>query len=107
MLATASNAPAGDGGEEALDGVDPGRRGGREVEDPARVISQPLPHLRMLVGAIVVENGVDHLAGRDRALDGVKKADELLVGVPWHAAADQVPSRVLRAANRVVVPLRL
>ena len=43
------------------------------------MISQPLPHLRMLVVAIVVENGVDHLAGRDRSLDGVEKADELLI----------------------------
>lgn len=32
------DAPAGDGGKEALDGVDPGCRGGHEVKHPARMI---------------------------------------------------------------------
>ena len=42
----------------------------------------------MLVGGVVVEDGVDHLAGRDLALDGVEEADELLMPVALHAAAD-------------------
>ena len=37
---------------------------------------------------IVVEHRVDHLAGRDFALDGIEKADEFAVAVALHAAAD-------------------
>src|SRR5687767_14165444 len=49
---------------------------------------QPAQHLGVLVAAVVVEDHVDHLAGRHGALDRVEEADELLVPVPRHAAAD-------------------
>jgi hypothetical protein len=39
-------------------------------------------------GLRVVEDRVDHLAGRPRELDGVQKADKLLMPVALHAAAD-------------------
>jgi hypothetical protein len=68
-------------GEEALDGVEPRGRGGREVESPARMTRQPFSHLRMLVGGIVVEHGVNGLAGGNLALDGVGETDELLMPV--------------------------
>ena len=42
----------------------------------------------MLVAAVVVEDRVDQLAGRHGALDGVQEAQELLVPVALHAAAD-------------------
>ncbi len=42
----------------------------------------------MLVGGIVVEHGVDHLASRDLALDGLEEADEFEVAMALHAAAD-------------------
>ena len=45
-------------------------------------------HLGMLVAAVVVEDDVDHLAGRHRGLDGVEEAQELLVAVALHAAAE-------------------
>ena len=38
--------------------------------------------------AVVVEDGVDQLAGRHRAFTGIEEADELLVAVPRHALAD-------------------
>ena len=50
-------------------------------------ISQPSA-FGMLVGGVVVEHGVDHLAGRDFTLDGIKKADEFAVAVALHASAD-------------------
>src|SRR6516225_6128489 len=75
-------------GEEALHGVEPGGGGRGEVEGPARMALQPSPHLRVLVDGVVVENGVDDLAGRDLRLDGVEEADELLMPVALHAAAD-------------------
>ena len=42
----------------------------------------------MLVSGIIVEDDVDHFAGRDLALDGIEKAQEFEVAVALHAAAD-------------------
>jgi hypothetical protein len=42
----------------------------------------------VLMDGVVVEDHVDHFAGRHRALDGIKEAQELLVPVALHAAAD-------------------
>ena len=65
-------------------------------------------HLGVLVGGVVVEDDVDHLAGRHRALDRVEEADELLVPVALPCSGrSRVPSSTLSAANRVVVPWRL
>src|SRR5262249_10518820 len=44
-------------GEEAFDGVEPGRRGWC----PARMLGQPFAHLGMLVGGIIVNDGVNIL----------------------------------------------
>jgi len=80
--------PASDGREEALDGVQPRSRGRREVEGPARMIGEPLHDRRVLVRGVIVEDGVDDLAGRRGALDGGEEADELLMPMLRHAAAD-------------------
>src|SRR6516165_7383557 len=40
------------------------------------------------VGGVVVEDGVDGLSGGGLALDGVEEADELLVAMALHVAAD-------------------
>ena len=60
----------GQPGEEALDGVEPGRRGRGEVEGPARVALEPGADLGVLVAGVVVEDHVDELAGRDRRARG-------------------------------------
>ena len=52
----AFEASFGQRGEEALDGVKPGCRCGREVDGEARVASEPGDHLGMFVGGIVVED---------------------------------------------------
>ena len=44
----APDAPSGDDREEVFDGVDPGRGGWREMEDPALMIGQPLPDFSRL-----------------------------------------------------------
>jgi hypothetical protein len=44
----------------------------------------------VLVRGIVVENRMDHLAGRHRALDGIEELDEILMPVVRHAAADDL-----------------
>jgi len=59
-----------------------------EVEGPAGMAGEPLTDLFMLVGAVVVENDMDHLARRDVALDHVQEAKELLVPMALHVAAD-------------------
>ncbi len=55
---TAPEAPPGEFGEEALDGVEPRAGCGREVEGKALVAVEPGPDLRMLVGSIVIESAV-------------------------------------------------
>ena len=45
----------------------------------------------MLVGGVVVEDDVDHLAGRHLGLDRVQEAHELLMAVALHVAADDGP----------------
>jgi len=42
----------------------------------------------MFVGGIVVQNGVDQLAGWHFGFDGVEGPDQLLVAIPLHAATD-------------------
>lgn len=55
------------------------------------MVGQPFEDFGLLVGGVVVDDGVDDLPGRDSALDGVKEADELLVAMPAHAAPDHGP----------------
>ena len=75
-------------GEEAFDGVEPGRRGRREVERPAGMPGQPFLYLGMFVGRVVVDDGVDRHSHWHLRLGGVEEADELLVPVALHVAAD-------------------
>ena len=58
------------------------------MEDEPRMAGEPAQHLGVLVGGVVVEDDVDHLAGRHGALDGVEEADEFLMPVALHAVAD-------------------
>src|SRR5204863_5458815 len=77
----AADALAGHLGEEVLDGVEPGGRGRGKVERPARMARPPGQHLGMFMGGIVVEHGVDHLAGGHLALDSIEEVDEFEVAV--------------------------
>ena len=58
------------------------------MEDEALVPVEPGAHLRMLVRCVVVEDEMDDFSGRNLGVDGVQKADELLMTVPLHVAAD-------------------
>ena len=58
------------------------------MEDEAGMPAQPRHHLRVFVGGIVVEDEVNHLPDRHPGLDGIEEADELLMAVALHAAAD-------------------
>ena len=52
---------------------------------------QPRPDVGVLVGPVVVEDDVNEPAGGDLVLDRVQEADELLVRVLLHAAAEHGP----------------
>lgn len=61
----------------------------------------------MFVSGVVVEDDVDRLAGRRLGVDGVEKADELLVAVTLHAAADDGAVEHIEGGKQGVVPCRL
>jgi len=69
----ALQAPAGERGDESLDRIGSGAGGGREVKRPARVSGKPGAHLGMLVGGVVVEDGVDELAAGTAASTRLRK----------------------------------
>ena len=81
-------APPCELGEEALDGIEPRARRRDKVEGPARMSGQPGPDLGLLVGRVIVEDDVDGLVSGHLGFDGVQEADELLMPVPLHVAAD-------------------
>ena len=87
MEGSASDPAARDGGEEALDGVEPGGRCRGEMERPARMIGEPFENLGLFVGGVIVDDGVDDFSGRNSALDGIEEADELLVAMPSSCSA--------------------
>jgi hypothetical protein len=72
-------------GEEALDGIEPGGRGRREVEGWR---DKPAADDGTLVGGVIVEDCVDGLAGGNFALDCIEKADELLATMALHVPPD-------------------
>ena len=84
----ASEASSGELGEEAFDSIEPGGGGRSEVEGPARMPGQPGDDLRMLVGGVIVDDGVDDLADWDLRFVGVQEPDELLMAVALHVAPD-------------------
>ena len=77
----APEALAGEFGEEAFEGVEPGAGFRGEVKGPAGMPGEPGFDLGVGMRGAVVDNGMDQLAGRDRALDSIEEADELLLPV--------------------------
>ena len=58
------------------------------MKGPTRMAGEPGADLGMLVGGVVVGDGVDDLAGWDGAFDGIEEADELLMTMTLHALAE-------------------
>ena len=81
---TAFEPSLGHPGEKSLHCIEPGTGRRREVELPAWMPVEPGHHLRMFVSGVIVENGVNDLTRRNLDLDGVEKADELLMTVALH-----------------------
>ena len=55
------------------------------MEGPAGMALEPGQDLGVFVGGIVVKDDMDHLARRHLALDGIEKANELLMAMLLHA----------------------
>src|SRR5271170_8269448 len=70
-----------EGREEALDGVEPGSRCRCEMERPSRMAFQPSANVGMLVGGVIVDDGVDCLARGYLLLDDIEKTNELLMAM--------------------------
>ena len=52
------------------------------------MIGQPPLDLGVLVGGVIVEDGVNDLADRHGALDRIEECDEFLMAVLVHASAE-------------------
>jgi hypothetical protein len=81
-----------------------------EVEGPARISRQPLPHLWVFVGCVVVDDCVDHFSRRDLRPDCIEEAEELLVPMAPHVAADSTRPTTfftVAAASRFLPGLRV
>jgi hypothetical protein len=77
------------------------------VEDEARMARQPSLDVRMLMGGVVVDDDMDDLAGGDLGFDGIEEANEFLMPVALHAAADNFAFEHVEGGEEVVVPLRI
>ena len=58
------------------------------MEGPSSMACQPFADLGMFVDSVIVEDRVHQLSGRHLRFDGIEEANELLVPVALHAAAD-------------------
>jgi len=84
----ATDALLSDQAEEALDLIEPGGRGGGEVQVKAGVLGQPCLNVAMLVGGVVVEDEVEiEFLGR-LPVDGPQEAQELVMAAALHALSD-------------------
>ena len=88
MEHTAFQPPFRELGEEALDGIEPGGRGRREVEMEPWMALQPCLDLCVLVGRVVVDDEMGFPVLWGLAIDLVEEADELLMPVALYALAD-------------------
>ena len=84
----ASDAFSSDLGEEPLDHVEPGCRGGREVQMEAWMRFDPALHGRRLVGGIVVDDEMKIETSRGLLVDQLEKAQELAMAMTRHASSD-------------------
>src|SRR5271166_3342584 len=54
---------------------------------------KPGPHFGMFMSRVIIGNGVDDFPRRNLSLDGIREADELLVAVTLHVAADHAAAK--------------
>src|ERR1700693_1517578 len=77
-------------GEEALDRIEPGRRGRGEVEMEPRMSLEPGADPGMLVRRVVVDDQMELPHGRGLPVNLVEKTDEFLMPMTGHALSDNL-----------------
>ena len=103
----ATDAISGDLGEEALNHVEPGRRGRGEVQVEARMCPEPALYRRGLVSGIVVDDQMKIEIGGVCGSISLRKRRNSRWRWRGRHVPMTLPSSMFSAANRVVVPLRL
>ncbi len=94
-------------GEPALDLIEPGSRGRREVHVEARIAAEPAFDGRSLVSAVVVHDQMHVEFLRHCFFNGAQELQELLRAMPAMQFTDHFAVAMFSAANSVVVPCRL
>jgi hypothetical protein len=61
----------------------------------------------MFVAGVIVDDGMDQLAGRDRAVDGIEKTDELLVAMPLSRVPSKSAGNSTSSSARIAVALKV
>jgi hypothetical protein len=77
-----------DFGEEALDEIEPGGTGRREVQMEAAMIGEPALHRGRLVRPVVVEHEMNIQMPLHAPVDTLEELDELFRAMPGMALAD-------------------
>ncbi len=97
----------GDQREEALDLVQPGRTGRRQVRVPARTLDQPVADHLGLVGRVIVHDQVNVEIGGHIGFDPIEEAAESVARWRGEHSPMTRPVATSSAANKLVVPWRL
>ena len=84
----APNALACDLRKPPLHQVQPRRTGRREMQVKPRMFGQPASYLRVLVGAVVIDDQVQRQGGRRLPVDLPQKLQKLIVAMPLKTAPD-------------------
>jgi hypothetical protein len=100
LKAPPADAVSGDLGKEALDHVEPGRRGGREVQVEARVCLEPAFHGRGLMRGLAVDDEVKVENRGDLLVNQLEKAQKLPVPMAWHARQDDLAVFAAKCLSR-------
>src|SRR6202453_797773 len=58
------------------------------MERPSRMAFEPSANAWVLMGGVIVDDGVDRLSRGNLLLDDIEKANELLMAMALHVAAD-------------------
>src|SRR5690606_15079490 len=83
----------------ALDQIQPGTAGRREMNMKARVATQPTLDLGVLMGCVVVNNQMEiELFGR-RPVNCPQESKPFIVTVPWHHLGDDMPLRDIQSSK--------
>jgi hypothetical protein len=78
-------------------------RGALEIDERSEHASLQSALLWVLVAAVIVQDAIDDLAGRDLSLDRVEETDEFLMPAALHAADGDLPSRAANGDRSVAL----